>query len=308
MIDYQLANTSDTLFWVALVGYSIAAALLFAHLAYRSRTPGTIGTLIAWASAVAHLGSVVSRGLAADRVPWGNMYEFSSLIALLIVVSQLAYADQRRGLRSMSGFAIALAILTMGLARTLYVPARELQVALGGIWLKVHVLAAIIGSTLFAVSFVYSMLFLIRKRAEDRLLGSSVGAAHVGFFESTSLDQAPVTPKTIPGFAGKLPPSDRLDQLAHDTVKFAFPIWTFAVIAGAIWAHEAWSRYWAWDPKETWALITWIVYAGYLHARATNGWREKKAAILNGVAFAVVMFTYYGVNLWLPGLHSYANG
>jgi cytochrome c-type biogenesis protein CcsB len=104
----------------------------------------------------------------------------------------------------------------------------------------------------------------------------------------------------------RLPDADALDRLSYRTVIFAFPIWTFAVIAGAIWADQAWGRYWGWDPKETWAFITWVVYAGYLHARATGGWRGRKAAYIQLVGFASLLFNLVGVNLWITGLHSYA--
>ena len=307
MIDQQLANTSDTLFWVTMVAYALAAAFLLHHFAFRGARTGTIGTVIGWGGAVVHLGSIVTRGLAAGRVPWGNMFEYSSVLALLLVVGQLSYGDLRKGLRSLSGIAFAVAILWLGVARaTTYVPARELQVSLNSIWLKIHVLAAIMGSTMFALSAIYSALFLIKLRSDRRALGSTVGAAHIDVFDHAEVEASIPAKRT--GFASRLPAAARLDDLAHRTVQFAFPIWTFAVIAGAIWAHQAWGRYWGWDPKETWALITWIVYAGYLHARATAGWRDKKAAILNVSAIGVVLFTYYGVNLWIPGLHSYANG
>src|SRR5438477_114134 len=102
-----------------------------------------------------------------------------------------------------------------------------------------------------------------------------------------------------------LPPSETLDRLAYKTIAFAFPIWTFAVIAGAIWAESAWGRYWGWDPKETWSFITWVVFAGYLHARATAGWRGRRAAVIALIGFASLLVTYYVVNLWIVGLHSY---
>jgi cytochrome c-type biogenesis protein CcsB len=104
---------------------------------------------------------------------------------------------------------------------------------------------------------------------------------------------------------GILPPASALDRIAYQTIAFAFPIWTFAVIAGAIWAEEAWGRYWGWDPKEVWSFITWVVFAGYLHARATAGWKGRKAAIVALVGFVSLLITYYVVNLWISGLHSY---
>lgn len=307
MIDLQLAETSDTLFWVTLIAYAIAAVLLLHHLAFKGARTATVGTSVAWVGVVIHLGSIVTRGMAASRVPWGNMYEYSSVLAFLLVLMQLAYVDLRKGLRSLSGITLTVAILWLGVARaTTYVPAQELQVSLNSIWLKIHVFAAITGSTMFALSAIYSTLYLIKARADRRIAGSTVGAAHIDVFDQLAADTAPPSPRA--GFTAKLPAADRLDELAHRTVQFAFPVWTFAVMAGAIWAHVAWGRYWGWDPKETWALITWVVYAGYLHARATAGWKDRRAAVLNIAAFGVVLFTYYGVNLFISGLHSYKNG
>jgi cytochrome c-type biogenesis protein CcsB len=306
MIDQQLASTSDTLFWVTLVVYALAATFLLHHLAFRGARIGVIGTAIGWTGVIVHLGSIVTRGLAAGRVPWGNMYEYSSVLALLLVVGQLTYGDLRKGMRSLSGIAFTVALLWLGLARaTTYVPARELQVSLNSIWLKIHVIAAIVAWSMFALSAIYSTLFLVKLRQGRRTIGSTVGAAHIDVFDEQRTDLAAPIP---PGAGSRLPSAARLDELAHRTVQFAFPIWTFAVMAGAIWAHVAWGRYWGWDPKETWAFITWVVYAGYLHARATAGWRDRKAAILNVAAFGVVLFTYYGVNMLIDGLHSYKSG
>ena len=107
------------------------------------------------------------------------------------------------------------------------------------------------------------------------------------------------------GLASRLPNADRLDSLAYRTIAFVFPVWTFAVIAGAIWAENAWGRYWGWDPKETWAFITWVAYAAYLHARATAGWKGRKAAYIALVAFGCFVFNFIGINILVSGLHSY---
>jgi cytochrome c-type biogenesis protein CcsB len=186
--------------------------------------------------------------------------------------------------------------------------------------LKIHVIAAISGSTLFGISFIFTVLYLVKDRAERRasgaFTGSTVGAAYVGTDAPPGADSpAPdlveeePTPRdevSLSGLLSRLPSADRLDTLAYRTIQFAFPVWTFAVMAGAIWAHQAWGRYWGWDPKETWAFVTWTIYAGYLHARATAGWRARKAAVISCAGFAAVVFTYWAVNLWISGLHSYA--
>ncbi len=315
MVDATLAQTSDTLFWVALATYAVAMMLFFASLAYRGARTGSIATGIAWAGVLTHTASVVFRGLAAERVPWGNMFEYSSMIGLLVVLTYLLVIDRRLGLRGVGGFALGAGVLALASARLLYAPAGPLVPALDSWWLRIHVFAAIIGSALFGLSFIFAVLQLFKQRAERRagpaFGGSTVGAAYVGTgvrnetpVEDLAIEDDDAQPRAR-GIMGRLPSAARLDTLAYRTVQFAFPIWTFAVIAGAIWAHEAWGRYWGWDPKETWAFVTWVVYAGYLHARATAGWRGTRAAVVNIIGFGVVLFTYFGVNLLLSGLHAY---
>ena len=325
MVDADLARLSDTLFWVALVVYAASMALFFGHLGFRARRVGMLATLLAWGGAIVHAISVTARGLAAGRVPWGNMFEYSSLIGLLLVLTYLLVIDRRLGLRQVGGFAMGAGVLALASARFVYVPAGPLQPALNSYWLKIHVFAAITGSTLFGISFIFTVLHLMKARAERRagsvFAGSTVGAAYVGQSTERSTGEegmpadhvSPDAPAAgsgtrVAGIMARLPVADRLDGLAHSTIKVAFLIWTFAVLAGAVWAHEAWGRYWGWDPKETWAFVTWVIYAGYLHARATAGWKARRAAVISMIGFAAVLFTYFAVNLWIAGLHSYKNG
>jgi cytochrome c-type biogenesis protein CcsB len=211
---------------------------------------------------------------------------------------------------------MGVALLLMGTARSLYAPAGPLVPALNTYWIKIHVIAAIAASSVFSLAFVFSVLYLLKDRRERRHAvgfagGSTVGAAFAG---TETRDDAgfPVDHLTVEASpdgvatASRLPSAATFDRLAFWATSIAFPIWTFAVIAGALWANKAWGRYWGWDPKETWAFITWVIYAGYLHARATAGWRGRKAAVVNVVGFASLMVTYYVVNLWIVGLHSYA--
>jgi cytochrome c-type biogenesis protein CcsB len=307
VIDNGLANLSDTLFWWALAAYAIAMVFSFAFLAFKRARLGSIAVAITWLGAAVHLGSLVARGMAAGRVPWGNMYEYSSMLGLLLVLVYLVWIDRRLGLREFAGFALGAAILSLAFARMVYVPARELVPALNSIWLKFHVFAAITGSTLFGISWIFTALTAAKRRWERKTVGSSVGAAHVSTFEREAEETSAGDPSPKPsGVMARLPSSIALDRMSARTVAFAFPIWTFAVLAGAVWAHEAWGRYWGWDPKETWAFITWVIYAGELHARSTAGWKGTRVAIINTVGFAAVLFTYFAVNLWISGLHSYA--
>jgi cytochrome c-type biogenesis protein CcsB len=231
-------------------------------------------TVAGWAT---HVGSVVSRGLAADRVPWGNMYEFSSAVTLSAVTAYLVLLA-RRDVRFLGVFVMVPAVLTLGIASTLlYSRAEPLQPALNDYWIKIHVTAAITASGAFMVGAVLSALYLVQSRRPEPS-----------------------------GLMRRVPDAQRLDQLAARVHAFAFPVWTFAIVSGAIWAERAWGRYWGWDPKETWSFITWLVYAGYLHARATGGWKGRRAAILALVGFSALTIDYYLVNTVIVGLHSYA--
>lgn len=317
--DPALSRLSDNLFWVALAVYSVSMLLYFFSLAYRRGRVGTVATVLAWGGAGVHAASLAARGLAVERVPWGNMYEYSSMVGLLLVLGYLIIVDARMGLRAVGGFALGAGVLALASARLTYAPAGPLVPALNSYWLRIHVIAAILGSSLFGLSFIFTVLYLIKDRAERRasraFAGSTVGAAFLGTDVERAAGEVPGYVEEEPderggegvgGLLGRLPRAATFDSLAYRTVAFAFPTWTFAVIAGAIWAHEAWGRYWGWDPKETWAFITWVIYAGYLHARATQGWRGRRAAIIAGVGFVSLLITYYAVNLWIVGLHSYA--
>lgn len=228
-----------------------------------------------------HLLGVIARGLAAGRAPWGNMYEFAVVAALTAAGAFLVFL-RREPVRALGVWITALVALTLGLAVTvLYTPAGALVPVLNTYWLVIHVAAAITAGGVFTVSFVATVLYRVKLRAE-----------HTG--------------RASRRYAGHLPPADVLNRISHTAVLFAFPIWTFAVIAGAIWAENSWGRYWGWDPKETWAFITWVMYAAYLHAEATAGWRGTKASWFSLLGYAAFIFNFFGVNMWITGLHSYA--
>jgi cytochrome c-type biogenesis protein CcsB len=187
-------------------------------------------------------------------------------------------AVRNLGLQHIGVFVLAPVVLSMVLIGLfLYAPAAPLVAALRSSWLAIHVSTAILGFGIFFTSGIASALYLVVSRAGERT-----------------------------GVLARLPSAAALDRVAHRTAVFGFPIWTFAVIAGAIWAESAWGRFWGWDPKETWAFITWVVYAAYLHARATAGWRGTAAARVNMVAFATMIFNFFIINMVVSGLHSYA--
>jgi cytochrome c-type biogenesis protein CcsB len=223
---------------------------------------------------------VVCRGLAAGRAPWGNMFEFTTL-ALVFVVGAYLLMVWRAGLSWLGLPVTLLATVGNGLAVTVfYVAVAPLVPALHSVWFLIHITAAAISGAAFNVGALLSILYIVKKRAEDR--------GQVG------------------GYLARIPTSRRIDLIAYRFHAFAFPLWTFTVAAGAIWAEYAWGRYWGWDPKETWALVTWVIYACYLHARSTAGWRGKKAAVVAIIGLASFWFNFIGINLLVSGLHSYA--
>jgi cytochrome c-type biogenesis protein CcsB len=280
-----------------MLGYAAEFAFGRRDAASRAVVAGRTAVALTVAGWAAHVGSVVTRGFAAHRVPWGNMYEFSSMVALVAVTVFLALLT-RQQVRFLGAFVMAPVVLYLGLAGTvLYADAGPLVPALNSYWIKIHVVAAITASGAFMVSGVVTALYLLKDRWERRTaVGVGPGTAAAVEFERVRGG----------GLMGWLPAAEVLDRLAYRVVAFAFPVWTFAIMAGAIWAEQAWSRYWGWDPKETWSFITWLAYAAYLHARATAGWRGRRASLLALIGFGCLMVDYYVVNTVITGLHSYA--
>ncbi|HTT52136.1 MAG TPA: c-type cytochrome biogenesis protein CcsB [Streptosporangiaceae bacterium] len=235
---------------------------------------------------LAHIAGVVTRGLAVHRVPWGDMYEFIIAVTCVAVLFFLGlmirYRPYRLGL-----FFMAPIVIIIGLAQTvIYTPAGPLVPALNSYWLAIHVTAITLATGTYVVAAVLAVVYLVADRHSRRVAAG-----------------LPVRN----GEAFRLLPSpERLDQFAYRTVVFAFPLWTFGIMAGAIWADEAWGRYWGWDPTETWAFITWVVYACFLHARVTAGWRGRRAAYIQLAGFGCLLFNLLGVSLFITGLHSYA--
>jgi cytochrome c-type biogenesis protein CcsB len=226
------------------------------------------------------LVAVVARGLSNGHVPWGNMYEFSITGALTFTGAYLV-ALRKYDLRWLGLFISLAALLTLGTAITLlYRDSAPLVPALKSTWLIIHVVAAIISGGVFLLSNVIAGAYLYLDARER-------GAGR-------------------PAWATRLPALEVLDQLSYRLVAFVFPLWTFSVIAGAIWAESAWGRYWGWDPKETWAFITWVAYAAYLHARVTVGWKGRRAAWLCLFAGSTFLFNYVYVNVWGTGKHTYS--
>lgn len=225
---------------------------------------------------------IVLRGLATSRVPWGNMYEFINLTCFCGLVAA-AVVLRRPQYRTLWVFVLlpVLILLTVS-GRWLYTHAAPVMPALQSYWLPIHVSVVSLGSGVFLVAGVASILFLVKM--------SPLAERDNGFGRVIQ----------------RLPDAQTLDRIAYRTTIFAFPVFGFGVIFGAIWAEEAWGRYWGWDPKETVSFIAWVVYAAYLHARSTAGWRDRKAAWINVVGFVAMVFNLFFINLVTVGLHSYA--
>lgn len=404
----QLADLSRTLYspvtlvllTVAMIAYLYAMA--FSRVAVggddgreaKGRRARVLATVLTGAGVVTLVAHMVTRSVAAGRLPLGNMFEFSTVMALTVLLAGLLVVQWRLRRPEVMGFVLLGAILTMGAALLVYDDPGPLMPILDSWWRAIHVSAIVFAAGIFTVAFVFTGLYLLRDAAERRLAavgaratggGSTVGAAAAsdmgtsttaGSHASTLLDdpddvvdghvapdqafehpdpdevadhraamRATINPWLLAlgtwvgaaavswvfwvdsgspsrflavnttlalaavlarWFVPHLPDAATLDALTYRTIAFGFPVWTFAVIMGAIWAEQSWGRYWGWDPKETSAFLTWVAYAAYLHARATRGVRGRRAGWLGVLAFGVLMFTYFAVNLVVVGLHSYA--
>ncbi len=320
-----LADLSDQLVYLAVLSYLVAVALFGAEFMTRSAWWGRAGLGVTLAGLAANAGCALARGLATGRVPWGNMYEFSVMLGGIIVTGFLVWAFRRPEVRPLGAFFLVPAVLAIGAGRVaLYAAAGPLVPALQSGWLRIHVLAAITGTALLTLASVFSLLYLVAERLERKaaplrppLIGGGARTADPAEVEA----KVEASASAIAGYVEEqgeggpavatrrrfpLPSARTLDDLAYKTTAFAFPIWTFAIIAGAIWGQSAWGRYWGWDPKETWSFIVWVIYAAYLHARATAGWRGRRAAWIGVVGLAAMIFNFYVVNTVVIGLHSYS--
>ncbi len=317
-VDIGLARYSDWAFTSAVVVLVVALLLLAFELAYvggrrvehrakvlagsvaaDSVTPGIVadvadrpldervgrgGLAVVYLGIALLLACIVLRGLATLRVPWGNMYEFINLTCFCGLVAG-AIVLRRPQYRPLWVFLLVpvLILLTVS-GRWLYTNAAPVMPALQSYWLPIHVSVVSLGSGVFLVAGIASILFLLR----------------------TSRLGNPDTEGALARVVRRLPDAQTLDRIAYRTTIFAFPVFGFGVIFGAIWAEEAWGRYWGWDPKETVSFVAWVAYAAYLHARSTAGWRDRKAAWINVVGFVAMIFNLFFVNLVTVGLHSYA--
>ena len=235
---------------------------------------------------LAHVIAVTTRGLAVHRAPWGNMYEFVTALTCVTAIF-FGYILVKYRAWALGVFVMGAVVIALGLAETLiYTPAGPLVPALQSYWLSIHVTAMTLATGIFFVAAVLGIMYLVAERYRARV---AAGKAEPGN-----------------GLIARIPSAAQLDKLTYRTVVFGFPVWTFGVMAGAIWADQAWGRYWGWDPVEIWAFITWVIYAAYLHARATAGWRGARAHYIQLLGFASLMINIFVIQIFITGMHSYA--
>ncbi len=234
---------------------------------------------------VLQLVGIVLRGVAAERIPWANLYEFL-VVGTFVAVATFRLLTLRRDVRFLGAGVLGFSVVALGLGLTaFYLPAQGVEPALQSYWLVIHVTIAVIATGVFTVAVSASALQLLKDAWEQ----GSPKLAHPRF-----------------GLLAQLPSVRSLEALAFRLNAVGFVLWTFTVMAGAVWAEHAWSRFWGWDPKEVWSFIVWVVYAAYLHARTTRGWSGRAVAWFSIAGFAVLIFNLTGVNLLLGGKHTYS--
>jgi len=291
LFTVDLARRSAGAPVAATVGSKAVAASGTTALLEKTDAPASVGrgtprylraamalTVIAW---VLHVTAAILRGLAAGRVPWANMFEFT-LTATAIIVGVFLAVQFWQDLRFLGAFISGFVLIALGVATVnFYVDVVPLPPALQSAWLVIHVFVATLGTGFFALGAGLSIVQLLKERR-------AVGKLQKARFLDT------------------LPEPEKLENMAYRLIVVGFVLWTFTLIAGAIWASRAWGRYWGWDTKEVWTFIIWTIFAGYIHARATRGWRGSRSAWLAIIGFSAVLFNFTIVNLFFKGLHAYS--
>lgn len=272
----NLVKVENILFYISLFGYLISMLLFIALFVNKTENWGIRGRNVLTAALLAHTLALGVRWVNAGRIPLSNQYEFATAFAWGIALCYLIF-ERKYKLLAMGTFVTPILFLIIGYAAMRDRTVRPLMPALDSKWLAVHVSLAILSYGAFAVAAGISAMYLMRdKFSSDSFLSKSMAD------------------------------KDQLDLIAYRIIAFGYIFLSLVMITGAIWAESAWGRYWAWDPKETWSFITWIIYSIYLHLRRSRGWEGKRAAIFAILGFICVVFTYIGVNTLLPSLHSYA--
>ena len=282
----MLASLEVAAFYSLVIATTLCMLLYMLWLGSRKEIVGKLATYVTIVALIASTCAIILRMITSGHPPLSNGYEFLLTFVAGILAVYL-FAEFRYKLRSLGAFVMPIPffllmfiIMSMGPDERI---AQAVPPALKSQWLTFHVLTAMFAYGAFAVSFGLGIMYLLKY--------------------SKTENGKKLSPKAM---VARFPALEKLDELSYKVVGFAFPLLTLCIITGAIWANYAWGTYWSWDPKETWSLITWIIYAGYLHARLMYGWKGKRAAWLALFGFLAVLFTFFGVNYFLPGLHSYA--
>jgi cytochrome c-type biogenesis protein CcsB len=297
-LNEGLSQISLAFVFVAMAIYTVSFLLFTGHMARRASKDVAISKRafnierVAMAllivGAVSHGIGVVLRGIAASRVPWANMYEFSisgSFVIVAIFILSLFFVTD---IRVIAVLVNAFVLLVLGAATTVfYVQVKTLMPALQSYWLVIHVTVAVLATSFFNIAAALAVAYLFKTS---------------GWFAGRKGKLAGLIRRILDVF----PKENRLEKLSYRFNIIGFILWTFTLIAGAIWAERAWHRYWGWDTKEVWTFIIWTIYAGYLHANATRGWSGRRSAWLSLVGFAAVIFNFTIVNLFFKGLHVYS--
>ncbi|HEY8911352.1 MAG TPA: c-type cytochrome biogenesis protein CcsB [Desulfosporosinus sp.] len=282
----MLENLEVTMFYCLVMASTLGMLLYWIWIGSKHEFVGRLATYVTIIALLANTSAIILRMIISGHAPLSNGYEFI-LTFIWGIMAVYLFAEVRYKLRSLGAFVMPIPflllmfiIMSMGPQERI---AQAIPPALKSQWLTFHVVTAMLAYGAFATSFGIGIMYLMKWSREQK----------AEKFQSQ-------------GIVSRFPALDILDELSYKVVKFAFPLLTLCIITGAIWADYAWGTYWSWDPKETWSLITWIIYAGYLHARSMYGWRGKRAAWMAVFGFVAVLFTFFGVNYLLPGLHSYA--
>jgi len=261
--------------------FYLAGALFYLYFIVTQKERGArLGRMLLLVGVILHAAGFALRYAVAGYTPITNLFESLSFFALAIAATFLVI-EVRYNLRALGSFVAPLAFTFSVFAAFLPGEVAGLAPALNSYWLPIHVLLLFVGDAVFAIAFGAGIMYLLQEKQVKR--------------------------KKMGALFKRLPSLDVLDDVNYRCLTIGFPLLTMGIITGSIWAEYAWGSYWSWDPKETWSLITWLLYAALLHGRLTVGWRGRKAAILAIVGFGAVLFTFLGVNLLLPGLHSYSS-
>ena len=270
-----MLQIENTLFTIVMVLTFAAMIAYFAFIAVKKEAVARAAVAAQVVALMLHTAALVCRGIGAGRLPLTNQYEFATSFAWALELVSLIFILRYRFL-VLGAFSTPVTFLMIGYAAMQSKEVRELMPALRSNWLGFHVSTAIIAYGAFGVSCVLSVIFLLQHRLRGRFPEKQV------------------------------PSREKLDMISYRSVSLGMLFLSFTIISGAIWAERAWGSYWSWDPKETWSLVTWVIYAAYLHLRIRRGWQGRAAALFAVIGFVCVIFTYIGVNTFLPGVHSYA--